>query len=47
MVQLVPGDAAYLIDAIFEFRVINAGSATIWMAGLGMQRMGSCGSRPF
>jgi hypothetical protein len=44
--QLAPGDAVFLIDATFELRVINDGSATIWMAGLGMQRMGSCGAAP-
>ncbi len=41
-----PGDAIFVIDATYGCRVINAAGATVWMTGLGMQRMGSCQSHP-
>jgi hypothetical protein len=45
-VQLQPGDALFVIDATCGCRVINAAGATVWMAGLGMQRAGACGTTP-
>ena len=44
--QLQPGDAIFLVDATYSFRVVNASAATLWMAGLGAQLAGTCGGRP-